>query len=102
MSIQNVDFTDYIIKKGDIVKVKKEFSDTPDDIPFEVVMSVFLHPDNPHVYLSQIEMNKKPLKFAPQLKTRLDQIESVIYGNVADSDKQKKLKKVQSALLDLK
>jgi hypothetical protein len=84
---KSVDLSTYTLSVGDIVKCLPQYSDDPNNIPYEVVMEVAgKETSNPYVYLTAITPEVLKMKFRPQLKTSVYMIENIIYGNCLEQN----------------
>ena len=81
LTSKKIDLNTYKLQKGDIVKIKHNYLEENEENNFHIVMESVHSENNNYVYLTEIcDFNLKAL-FPSQLRTRLEAIEPILYGN---------------------
>jgi len=81
LTSKEIDLNTYKLQKGDIVKIKHNYLEENEENNFHIVMESVHSENNNYVYLTEIcDFNLKAL-FPSQLRTRLEAIEPILYGN---------------------
>lgn len=79
---KETDLSQIELKKGDIVKIKKEWLDKGEEDNFHVVMEASYCENNSSIYLSSICDYNLKAKFPQQMKTPIKYIQDIVFGNL--------------------